>query len=94
MANVAGKWNPQTKKFEFPKPVEGKKRAAPVRGDIAMISIPNSIYDQCIAAAKADGANFKNKDGKDEYRDGRARRTVRLYVIQGVTDLLASRSKK
>ena len=93
MPGVQPKYNPATKKFEFPKPTEGKKRAAPVRGDISMISIPNSVYDTLLGYAKADGGDYK-KDGVDAPHSWKARQLVKLYAIQAINEFAANRSKK
>ena len=89
---VQPKYNPQTKRYEFPKPVVGKKRAAPVRGDISSVSIPNSVFDRVLAAAEHDGADIKI-NGVREPRRWKARGVVKLYTLQAIEEFLAARGK-
>ena len=52
-------YNPQTKKFKFPK---GTTTAAPL--DMAYVAIPKSVMAQLVKFGKIDGAEMKGKIGR------------------------------
>lgn len=96
---VQAVYDPKTKKFTFPKPEAGKKgeRKATVRVN-STITVPNSVYDQLYAAAKADGADLEVKRQGGEIdkdtHNWKGRDTVALYSIQAINDFLGGRAKK
>ena len=80
------KYNPQTKKFEFPK---GTTVAAP---DMAYIAIPRNTVAQLVKFGKADGATIAGTTKKGT--QVAESKVARIYILQAIQDLIDARSRK
>ncbi len=81
---TAPKYNPQTKKFEFPK---GESVAEP--SEFAYVAIPKTTIAQLAAIGKKDGAEIKG--GTDRAIQTNETKVARVYVLQAISDWLDAR---
>ena len=81
------KYNPQTKKFEFPK--DEPVTAAP--SDLAYVAIPKSTMAQLVKFGKADGAQMAGATEKGTQIA--ESKVARIYVLQSIQDMIDGRSK-
>ena len=80
------KYNPQTKKFEFPK--DEKVTAAP--SDMAYMAIPRSVVAQLVKFGKADGAQMTGTTEKGT--QVAESKVARIYILQAIQDLIDVRN--
>jgi len=80
------KYNPQTKKFEFPK--DAPATAAP--SDMAYMAIPRSVVAQLVKFGKADGAQMIGTTEKGT--QVAESKVARIYVLQAIQDLIDART--
>ena len=84
------KWNPETRKMEFPKPEAGK---ATVAGDDTYVAIPKSVIAQLAKIARSDGAQTV-KATTPQGEQAQATRLARPYILAVINDLITARSSK
>jgi len=81
------KYNPQTKKFEFPK--DAPATSAP--SDMAYVAIPRPVMAQLVKFGKTDGAQMVGATEKGT--QVAESKVARIYVLQAIQDLIDARSK-
>jgi len=81
------KYNPQTKKFEFPKPEPGKVAVA---ADDAYVAIPKATMKILAGYGVADGGtvNAETDKGKDIQRS----KLAKIYVLQAIQNFIDARN--
>ena len=87
---VEPKWNPETKKMEFPKPEPGKKTVA---GDDVYFAIPKSTINRLATIARKDGAQTVEAT-TPQGEQAQNTRLAKPYIMAVINDLLATREAK
>ena len=87
---VAPKWNPETKKMEFPKPEPGQKAVA---GDDVYFAIPKSTINKLAALARKDGAETVVAT-TPQGEQAQNTRLAKPYIMAVINDLLSAREAK
>lgn len=87
---VAPKWNPETKKMEFPKPEPGKSTVA---GDDVYMAIPKATINRIAKLAKADGAQVVEAT-TPQGEQAQCTRLAKPYIMALINDLLSAREAK
>jgi len=82
------KWNPETKRMEFPKPEPGKQTVA---GNDTYVAIPKSVIAQLAAIARKDGAQTVEAT-TPQGEQAQNTRLARPYIMAVINDLIAVRS--
>jgi len=81
------KWNPATKRMEFPKPEPGKKTVA---GDDVYFAIPKSVINRLAKIARADGAQTVEAT-TPQGEQAQNTRLAKPYILAVINDLLTAR---
>ena len=84
------KWNPATKKMEFPKPEPGKKTVA---GDDVYFAIPKATINRLAKIARADGAETVAAT-TPQGEQAQNTRLAKPYIMAVIDDLLKAREAK
>ena len=82
------KYNPQTKKFEFPK--DAPATSAP--SDMAYVAVPRTTIAQLVKFGKADGAQMVGTTEKGT--QVAESKVARIYILQSIQDLIDVRAKQ
>ena len=80
------KYNPQTKKFEFPK--DAPATSAP--SDMAYVAIPRAVMATLVKFGKADGAQMTGTTEKGT--QVAESKVARIYILQAIQDLIDARN--
>ena len=89
MANEP-KWNPETKKMEFPTPEPGKKTIA---GDDVYFAIPKATINKLANIARLDGAQTVEAT-TPQGEQAQNTRLAKPYINAVINDLILARSSK
>lgn len=84
---MAGKWNPATKKMEFPK---GEKAGVADTSNDVYVVIPKSTINELAKLALKDGAEVV-KATTDRGQQAQNTRLARPYILAVIQDFLNSR---
>ena len=88
---MTGKWNPATKKMEFPK--EEAKVAGVAATDITYVPLKNSVIAAIAAVARKDGAQTV-KATTPQGEKGQNTRLATPYISALIADFLEARKGK
>lgn len=84
------KWNPETKKMEFPKPEPGQKTVA---GDDVYFAIPKKLINRIANVARQDGAQTVEATTA-QGEQAQNTRLAKPYIFALINDLLDAREPK